>query len=183
MNIQYWKLRLMANLPLTIVIILAATSQICAQKWRTSAYYAEVKGMFYSNRLIFVPLPDGKYLLEYYFYGGEEFKGEPRRDTFVQKGSILKSRDLTASFVNKKLLFTSKTEGKKQFDFRELKPCDSLINITRNWTYREIVKRSIKDADAAKSFGISTDHILSNYCYEDFKQRADELRLEIENQQ
>jgi hypothetical protein len=153
-----------------------------AQKWRTSAYYAEVKGAFYTNRLVFVPMADGRYLLEYYFYGGGEFKGEPHRDTFVQKGSILKSRDLTASFVGKKLLFTSKTEGKKQFNFREMQPCDSLINITRNWTYRETLKRSFADADDAKSFGASTDHILSNYCYEDFRERAEELKKEIESQ-
>lgn len=163
-----------------IAILLLISNIALAQKPRTATYYAELKGLFYSNRLILTPLDSNKYLLEYYFYGGDEFPGEPRRDTFVQRGRLLKSRNLTAVFDKNVLTFSSKEEGSKRFKFKEMQACDSIINITRNWTYRELVKRTITDADHIRGFGAATDPILSTFCYEDFVIRAAEIKLELE---
>jgi hypothetical protein len=163
----------------TFFILFFIGANSFAQKPRTATYYAELKGLFYSNRLILTPLDSNKYLLEYYFYGGDEFLGAPRRDTFFQKGRLLKSKNLTAVFDKNVLTFTSKEEGSKRFKFKEMQACDSIINITRNWTYRELVKRTLTEADDVKGFGAATDPILSNFCHEDFVERANEIKQEL----
>lgn len=160
---------------LTLIIIARHAS---GQPPAGQCYFSTKGAIKPTARLIILPIQENKYILEFYQYGMGIFRGLPYRDTLKYDNGLFTSEKNQIKINNNKLTITDK-EGKKTIKYSVKNQCDTEINWTRNWSFKETERYNIKDDTARQNFGQRTEPLLRTLCYNDFINQVTEIKKEI----
>jgi hypothetical protein len=163
------------------ILYLILSSFISVGQQAPTAYFAHRRGLIYSTSYVIVPLDKDSYLIEQYSYGGGVFSPIPASDTLKIVGKELISKNIRVVFTKNKMRITADGHTSR-LKYKVVGECDSIINHTRNWSYRESLKYKLADRERSNDFTNATEQLLSGDCHDLFKAKALGIKQKMDGQ-